>query len=99
MEQVRLALIGCGAIAEWHVNAIRAAAVRTRITACVDPNRGRADEMAAQTGGAALASLDETLAAGVADAVAILVPHHLHEALATQALRGGLHVLLEKPMA
>jgi predicted dehydrogenase len=35
----------------------------------------------------------------VSDAVAILVPHHLHEPLAIQAFAAGCHVFLEKPMA
>ena len=45
-------------------------------------------------------SLDAALASDVAfDAVAILLPHHLHEEAAVKALEGGKHVLLEKPMA
>jgi len=97
--ELRLALVGCGAIAEWHATAIAAAAPRIRITACVDPEGARAAALAARTGGAAFATLTEALAAGAADAVAILVPHHLHEPLALEAFRARRHVLLEKPMA
>jgi len=32
-------------------------------------------------------------------AVDLMVPHHIHHKLTTSALRAGLHVLLEKPMA
>ena len=39
------------------------------------------------------------VAAGGFDAVDIMVPHHLHEPVATEAFAAGLHVLLEKPMA
>ena len=95
---LRVALVGCGAIAEWHRTAI-ATASRTRITACVDPDAARAAAMAEQTGGTPYPSLGQALAAAAADAVAILVPHHLHEALATEAFAAGRHVLLEKPMA
>jgi predicted dehydrogenase len=98
-SRLRLALVGCGAIAEWHWSAIQAAAGRTRVTACVDPSAERAAALAAKTGGTAFASLADVVDAGVADAVAILVPHHLHEALAREAFEAGLHVLLEKPMA
>jgi predicted dehydrogenase len=95
---LRVALVGCGAIAEWHRAAI-AATARTRVTACVDPDAGRAAALAEKTGGTAYASLAAALAADAADAVAILVPHHLHEALATEAFAAGRPVLLEKPMA
>lgn len=95
---LRVALVGCGAIAEWHRTAIVAAS-RTRVTACVDPDARRAAAMAEKTGATAYLSLAAALTAGAADAVAILVPHHLHEALATEAFAAGRHVLLEKPMA
>jgi predicted dehydrogenase len=98
-SELRLALVGCGAIAEWHWNAIRAAASRTRVTACIDPSAERAAALAARTGGTAFASLTATVTARAADAVAILVPHHLHEPLAREAFDAGLHVFLEKPMA
>lgn len=98
MTDVRLAIVGCGAIAEWHATAMAVAAPRVRVTACVDPDVGRADALAQRTGGTACASLAEALAIGV-DAAAILVPHHLHEPIALEAFAAGLHVLLEKPMA
>lgn len=96
---LRVALVGCGAIAEWHWNAIRAGAARTRVTACVDPDAGRAAALAAKTGGRPYGALQAALEGGEVDAVALLVPHHLHERLALEVLRAGRHLLLEKPMA
>jgi predicted dehydrogenase len=98
-SELRLALVGCGAIAEWHWNAIRAAAPRVRVTACVDPSADRAAALAEKTGGAPFPSLGAAVAAKAADAAAILVPHHMHEPLALEAFAAGLHVFLEKPMA
>ena len=97
--ELRLAFVGCGAIADWHWNAIAAAAPRIRLTACVDPSRERAARLAAKAGAQTFSSLAEAVKARAADAVAILVPHHLHEPIAREALGAGLHVLLEKPMA
>jgi len=94
----RLAIVGCGAISEWHVTAIAAAAPRLRITACVDPDSERAGALSRRTGGSACATLADAISVGV-DAAAILVPHHLHESIALEAFAAGLHVLLEKPMA
>jgi predicted dehydrogenase len=98
-SHLRVALVGCGAIAEWHSNAVDAAAARTRVTACVDPHAERANALADKTGGTPFPSLADAVRARVADAVAILVPHHLHEPLALEAFDAGLHILLEKPMA
>jgi predicted dehydrogenase len=98
-RQLRLAFVGCGAIAEWHLAALRAAAPRTTVTAVIDPDRDRALFMAKETGAEPFRSLDEAMAAGTFDATLIMVPHHLHEELASAALRTDKHVLLEKPMA
>ena len=94
-----MGFVGCGAIAEWHWNAIRAGAVRSHVTACIDPSAERAGAFAAKTGGTSFPSLADAVSTRAVDAVAILVPHHLHEPLAVEAFEAGLHVLLEKPMA
>ncbi len=44
-------------------------------------------------------SLEECLEWGEFDAAIIMLPHHLHEQCATECLRAGKHVLLEKPLA
>jgi predicted dehydrogenase len=98
-HSLRIAIAGCGAIAEWHWRSLQAAATRTRVTACIDPDPARAAALAAKTGGTPYPALADALAADAADAVAIMVPHHLHEPLAIEALRARRHVLLEKPMA
>lgn len=97
MGELRLGIVGCGAIAEWHATAVQKA-TRTRVTACVDPDAGRAAHLAALTGGTACADLADALAVGV-DAVAVMVPHHLHEPVVREAFAAGVHVALEKPMA
>lgn len=98
-RRLRLALVGCGAIAEWHLAALRAAAPRTDVTAVVDVDPDRAGAMAKETGAQPFASLDDALHTGTFEAALIMVPHHLHEELAVAALNSGAHVLLEKPMA
>ncbi len=98
-RRLRLAFVGCGAIAAWHLAAVRAVASRTDVTAVVDVDSDRALALAKETGAEAFGSLDEALTAGMFDAVLIMVPHRLHEELAVTALRAGKHLLLEKPMA
>ena len=98
-RRLQLAFVGCGAIAQWHLAALRAAAARTDVTAAVDVERGRALAMAKETGAEPFCSLEDALDAGTFDAVLIMVPHGFHEKLAVAAIRAGKHVLLEKPMA
>jgi predicted dehydrogenase len=96
---VRLAVVGCGAIAHWHLDAIERTGVPVEVTAAIDPAEDNARRVADRTGATGYASLADALAGRRFDAALIAVPHHLHEPLATDALDAGLHVLLEKPLA
>lgn len=100
-HRLRLALIGCGGIAEAHIRGAERVGARIEVTAVVDPDPGRRAAMATRTGASGFASLDEAIdrAGASFDAVDILVPHDLHEPVARQAIDAGKHVLLEKPMA
>ncbi|MSO60050.1 MAG: Gfo/Idh/MocA family oxidoreductase [Ilumatobacteraceae bacterium] len=97
MRELRLGLVGCGAIAQWHARALKNLS-RTRVTACIDVSPERAAHLASLTEGTVCSTIDEALKIGV-DALAILVPHHLHEEVVSKALSAGVHVALEKPMA
>ncbi len=97
-DTVRLALVGCGAIAGYHAKAIRSID-RIEIAAAIDPKREAADALAGEHGVAAFATMEEAAAAVDFDAVDIMVPHDLHESQTERALALGKHVLLEKPIA
>jgi UDP-N-acetyl-2-amino-2-deoxyglucuronate dehydrogenase len=96
---LKTAIVGCGAIAQWHLDAIDRAGVPITVTAAIDPDAANARRVADRTGATPYASLTTALAARDFDAAIIAVPHHLHEPVATEALGAGLHVLLEKPLA
>jgi UDP-N-acetyl-2-amino-2-deoxyglucuronate dehydrogenase len=96
---LELAFVGCGAIARYHLDGIKECATRIRVTAAVDRERARAEQVAAETGAEVFTSLEDALARGRFDAVDVMLPHDLHEAATVQALRAGKHVLVEKPMA
>ena len=98
-ERVRMAIVGCGAISHWHLDAIERSAAPIDVAAAVDPVDDNAKRIAARTGAATYASIDAALGAGGFDAALIAVPHHLHEVTAIRALDSGRHVLLEKPLA
>ncbi len=98
-RRVRLGMVGCGAIARWHLEAIAKAASRTMVTAAVDVRGERAEALAAMTGAKPYTDLAEALQADVFDAALVMVPHDRHESVATAVLETGRHLLLEKPMA
>jgi UDP-N-acetyl-2-amino-2-deoxyglucuronate dehydrogenase len=94
-----LAVVGCGAISHWHLDAIERAGLPIRVTAAIDPASDNAGKVAGRTGATPFPSLADALAAGGFTAALIAIPHHLHEAVAIEAVHAGLHVLLEKPIA
>jgi len=96
---LKLALVGCGGIAQAHWAGIQAHAPQIRVTAVVDTDPGRAAQMATATGARAYGTLAEALAGGDFAAVDLMLPHHQHEAAALACLAAGRHVLLEKPLS
>ncbi len=97
-QPLRIGLIGAGYIATWHADALTATP-GVAVTAVCDMRAGAAKALADQYGAAVFTSVDEMLEAGVCDAVHILTPPQFHEAIAIQCLKGGVHVLVEKPVA
>lgn len=96
---LKLAFVGCGAISRFHLDGILESAPRIKVTAAIDPEPGRAEAIASETGAEVFLSLAEAIGRGDFDAVDLMLPHDLHESAAVQALEAGKHVLLEKPMA
>lgn len=92
---VRIALVGLGQIARSeHIPAIRGNGDFT-LVATVDPNAQGIEAVPHfGTAGEMLRNLR-----GELDAVAICTPPGTHFEIATEALRSGLHVVLEKPPA
>jgi predicted dehydrogenase len=98
-DQLRLGVVGCGAIAHWHLDAAERAGLPITVTAAVDPDEKHARAVADRTGATPFSALADALTANLVDAVLIAVPHHIHEPVAIEALHAGVPVLLEKPIA
>ena len=71
---------------------------RARIVASVDPEPSRAAEVSAAFP-EAMTAADYHEVLPEVDAVALLLPHHLHHPIGRACLAAGKHVLMEKPLA
>lgn len=98
-QTLKIALVGCGGIAQRHWHGIQEHAKQLLVSAVVDTDPDRAQAMAKQTGGQPFTSLAAALAEGDFAAVDIMLPHNQHEAAAVTAFAAGKHVVLEKPMS
>jgi predicted dehydrogenase len=94
----RVALVGCGRIAQVHSGYLRQVPQVELVGAC-DISRESREAFAARWQLPTYADVDELLAAGRPDVVHVLTPPATHARLAVQFLDAGVHVLVEKPMA
>jgi len=107
-QKVRLAIIGCGGIANGHMNGYRTLRQKGMksfvITACCDIHEANAQAFAdtakefQRSRPAVFTDYEEMLAAKAADAADICVPHGLHHTVACACLESGVHVMVEKPI-
>lgn len=98
--ELRIAVIGTGAIAQIVHLPILADLPGARVAAVCDRDYAKAKAIAARTEVRKVyQSDDEVFAADDVDAVIICSPSHLHERQAVAALEAGKHVLVERPLA
>ena len=98
-EPVRLALVGCGRIAQVaHLPAVEKAD-GVELVAVSDPSGAVARSVARRYGVAARTDMGSVLADASVEAVLVTAPDRFHHALSGEALSAGRHVLVEKPLA
>ncbi len=97
-EPVRVALIGCGRIAQVaHLPAIEKAEC-IELVAVSDPSE-QVVRAVARRYDVVSADLSHVLADSEVEAVLVAAPDRFHYSIAAAALRAGKHVLVEKPLA
>jgi predicted dehydrogenase len=97
-DRLRVAVVGCGAIAQLQHLPALAASRSARATVLVDRDVERARALARRWGVPRVVA-DAAEIGGDADAAIVALPNHLHAPVTVDLLRRGLHVLVEKPMA
>ena len=98
MKKVRLGLIGVGGIGNLHLGNLPKLK-NVELTAVCDLVKEKADRAAAEHKCAAFVDSRELLKARACDAVLIATPHYGHTTIGIDALKAGLHVLVEKPIS
>jgi Oxidoreductase family, NAD-binding Rossmann fold len=99
VDPVRLALVGCGRIAQVaHLPAVEKAE-GVELVGVSDPSGAVARSVARRRGVAAYTDQGSVWADASVEAVIVAAPDRFHHRLATEALAAGRHVLVEKPMA
>ena len=95
---IGIGLIGAGLMGYRHgmaINTFRGA----RVTAVVDLDFERAEQLARKLGAQAVSGSEELLSRADVDAVIIAVPDDDHLEPTLQAIEHRKHILLEKPLA
>lgn len=96
---IKIAIIGAGGMAAYHIAGFRQAGAE--IVALADVNKLAADKAAAKHGIPRVFDDVATMLRSVPaiQAVSIIVPNRFHAPVALQALKAGKHVFCEKPPA
>lgn len=95
-RRVAAGVVGVGSLGGEHARVL-AELPGAELVGVHDVDAARGEEVAAGTGTAHAASLEEL--AERAEALVVAVPTGRHHAVARRALRAGCHVLVEKPLA
>jgi predicted dehydrogenase len=102
-RKIRYAVVGLGYISQIAVlPAFEHASENSELSALVSSEPKKLKEISRKYGVANTYSYDEydeCLESGEVDAVYIALPNHMHREYTERAVRAGVHVLCEKPMA
>ena len=96
---LRAAVVGAGLMGRWHAHAI--GRVGSQVVAVIDPDVERARALVARLPGrtAVSADLERAIQDHGIQVVHVCAPLSAHEAITRQAIDGGAHALVEKPLA
>jgi predicted dehydrogenase len=94
---IRVAIVGAGAIARAHADAL-AASPHFQLVTVIDTDAARASALAEKHGALSATSIN-AITNGSVDAAIVSTPPNTHRNVAIALLEAGVHVLCEKPFA
>lgn len=95
-DSIGIGVIGLGMISPAHLSGFQRAEGSRLVVVC-DKDRQKLDKVQSSLGVRGTTDHRELLRDPQVDAVALLLPHQLHFAIAKEALEAGKHVYVEKP--
>lgn len=98
-RKIKLALVGCGRIANNHFGAIEAHKNDVELVGVCDIDPAALQKAVERTAAKGYANIESLLADTDADLIILTTPSGLHPDQAVQSLQAGFHVMTEKPMA
>ncbi|MEV5030131.1 Gfo/Idh/MocA family protein [Paenibacillus sp. LPE1-1-1.1] len=105
MQPLRVAIIGCGFIAQKHVRSLLEIGEDVELVALCDIDKHRLERFAEDVcrphypNLRLYTTIEECMSRNDVDLIAITTSSHTHASLAIAALQAGKHVLVEKPLA
>jgi len=96
--QFGFGILGCGVIANWHVQAIQASD-GGYFAGAADVRHEYAEALCTKHGVKCFDSVEAMLESPEVDVVCICTPSGFHARNALEAIKAGKHVLVEKPLA
>lgn len=97
LRPLRIGVAGVGVMGSNHARVL-ADLAGVKLVGVADPDRRQAQLVGRAIGCPVVDDLDALMEMGV-DAVSIAAPTHLHHDLSLAAIRRGIHVMVEKPIA
>ena len=96
---INIGLVGCGRIADNHLQAIIEHHDNLRLTAICEPNVDILNTVCDKYGAELYDNIDDLLRHSNTDLIILCTPSGLHAAQTIKVAQSGRHVLTEKPMA
>ena len=99
MDELRIGVVGCGAIGRDHIRRINRVVHGARVTAVADVFVEGGTKVANQWGARFFEDGEEMIRSDLVDAVVITTLDQFHEQYAVAAIKAGKYVFCEKPLA
>lgn len=97
-KKVRFGIVGVGGMGSGHASAMKNVE-EVQLTAVSDAYKTTCDRVAGDNNVRGFYDYRELIDSGLVDAITVATPHYYHPPVSIYAMKKGIHVLSEKPIA